>query len=721
MSVIQQIQEKYAKVMAVIIALALVIFVVMLAFENGGSLFNDRGPQPVGKVNGEEVGYNEFKEAVDATEEQFKQQYQTDVSNPAMTQKAVSQAWSQVVVMKLLNEEIKKVGLEVSQAELGDYLYGANPPQMLAQAFTDPNTGLYDAQLAQENIRQMLASSDVEQRNRVVASLEGLENERLYQKYISLLVNSYNVPKWLVEKQKADDAKIASISVVKEFYSNVPVDSASNVTDKEIADYIAKHKDEFKQEASRTISYVAFSALPTADDTAATLRSIVELKPEFDSTLDAASVLNRNGSAIPYTEIYFPKSQLNSANLAMGVGFKDSILLLPKNGVYGPYLDGDAYVMAKLLDSKVLPDSVKCRHVLISNNPQQGGFEDGEAKRKIDSVEAAIRGGASFAAMVQQYNPESDGSRVTNGEMTFASTQIQSENFAPEFGQFILFDGKPGDRKVVKTSFGYHYIEILSFIKPETHYQIAYMAKKIEASGETDNNASNQASVFAAAVKDMKSFDAEVEKLRPEGINKLTASLPVNGAQLVGVGFSRPFVRKVYEADRGDIVGPERVGESYVVAIVADVLNEGTMSPATARPRVEPLLINHKKAQSIARKIGTITTLEAAATALGGRNIESFDSLRLTGVRPAGLTRESRVIGAAFNPAYNGKVVPEVIEGAEGVYVVRVDSQSVTSNTEGSIDEMRKTQIQYGRNTFASPQVALRKAATIKDDTAKHF
>ena len=37
MSVIQKIQEKYAKLMAVIIAVALLTFVVMLAFENGGT------------------------------------------------------------------------------------------------------------------------------------------------------------------------------------------------------------------------------------------------------------------------------------------------------------------------------------------------------------------------------------------------------------------------------------------------------------------------------------------------------------------------------------------------------------------------------------------------------------------------------------------------------------------------------------------------------------
>src|SRR5690606_11585121 len=124
-------------------------------------------------------------------------------SNPALTQMAVTQAWDQMVVVKLLDAEIKKMGLTVTKAEMGDYLYGANPPQMMQQAFTDPETGIYNAQLAQQSINQALRSPDREERNRVVAALEGMENELLYQKYISLLVNSYNVPRWLVEKQAA--------------------------------------------------------------------------------------------------------------------------------------------------------------------------------------------------------------------------------------------------------------------------------------------------------------------------------------------------------------------------------------------------------------------------------------------------------------------------------------------------------------------------------------
>ncbi len=73
MSVIQKIQDKYGKVMAIIIALALVVFVIMLAFENGGSLF--RGDTTtVGKVNGESIEFNSFKGMVDQQTQMLEQQ-----------------------------------------------------------------------------------------------------------------------------------------------------------------------------------------------------------------------------------------------------------------------------------------------------------------------------------------------------------------------------------------------------------------------------------------------------------------------------------------------------------------------------------------------------------------------------------------------------------------------------------------------------------------------
>ncbi|MBL7755976.1 MAG: peptidylprolyl isomerase, partial [Chitinophagaceae bacterium] len=613
----------------------------------------------------------------------------------ALTQQAVSNAWNMEVNRILLETEMKKLGMQIGKKELGDILYGANPPADLRQRFSDPETGVYNAQAAKQAIDNMLKTADAKSKEQFNLYLNSLENMRLEEKYTSLLNNSINFPRWLIEKQNEDNSLMARVSFVKEFYSNV-ADTAVKVTDKEIEEYVAKHKSEFKQEESRSIAYVAFSALPTGEDSAAALKSIVDLKPEFDTTSDAGSFVLRNASSLEYSDSYFPKSQLTMANMQMGLSFKDTILSLAKNAVYGPYLDGNSYVLAKMLDSKVLPDSVKCRHILISTNEQQGGFADSTAKRKIDSIEAAIKGGASWATLAANYNP--DGTRTTAGEMTFSSTQIQSEGFAPEFGQFILFDGKPGESKVVKTSFGYHYINIMSFIKPEQHYKIAYFARPIEASQETDNNANNLANKFAADSRDAKSFEASAEKLKAQGINKLIATdIPPTGSQIVGLGVSRNFVKEIYAADKGDVLAPERVGDNWVVAMVTDVQKEGTMPAAKARYMVEPLLLKHKKAEVIAKKIGTITTLEAAAAALGGRNIETADSLRFAGTRPASLSSETRVIGAAFNMQNKGKVVPQALEGAEGVYVLRVDDISATANTDSNVAEQRKAQYQQAK------------------------
>lgn len=717
MSVIQQIQEKYAKLMAIIIALALIIFVVMLAFENGGSLFRGGNGTSVGKVNGKSIEQAEFANMVEQQKNYMIQQGYPQ--SEALTQQAVSNAWNMEVNRILLETEMKKLGMQIGKKELGDILYGANPPADLRQRFSDPETGVYNAQAAKQAIDNMLKTADAKSKEQFNLYLNSLENMRLEEKYTSLLNNSVNFPRWLIEKQNEDNSLMARVSFVKEFYSNV-ADTAVKVTDKEIEEYVAKHKSEFKQEESRGIAYVAFSALPTGEDSAAALKSIVDLKPEFDTTADAGSFVLRNGSSLEYSDSYFPKSQLTMANMQMGLSFKDTILSLAKNAVYGPYLDGNSYVLAKMLDSKVLPDSVKCRHILISTNEQQGGFADSTAKRKIDSIEAAIKGGASWATLAASYNP--DGTRTTAGEMTFSSTQIQSEGFAPEFGQFILFDGKPGESKVVKTTYGYHYINIMSFIKPEQHYKIAYFARPIEASQETDNNANNLANKFAADSRDAKSFDASAEKLKAQGINKLIATdIPPTGSQIVGLGVSRNFVKEIYAADKGDVLAPERVGDNWVVAMVTDVQKEGTMPAAKARYMVEPLLLKHKKAELIAKKIGTITTLEAAAAALGGRNIETADSLRFAGVRPASLSSETRVIGAAFNMQNKGKVVPQALEGAEGVYVLRVDDISATANTDSNVAEQRKVQYQQAKMRGSYPPLALREAATIKNNLSKMY
>ncbi len=720
MSVIQQIQEKYAKLMAVIIAIALIIFVVMLAFENGGSLFRGSNATTVGKVNGEAIDVNSFQKKVTQIEDYMKNS-QGYPAGAALNQQAIEQAWNSEVSQLVMNSELEKLGMQIGKREIGDILYGENPPQDLRQQFTD-ESGRYNAQLAKSQIDQMLKKGTAEQKAQFNAYLNNLEFGRMNEKYVSLFTNSVNTPKWMVEKQNADNSQISKIAFVRELYSSVP-DSSVKVSDAEIQEYVNKHKEDFKQEESRSIAYVAFSALPSAADTAQTLKDVLEAKPELDSTTDAVGMINRLGSSLPYSEIYYPKSQLLKANQQMNLGFKDTILSLPKNGVYGPYLDGGSYVLAKLLDTKILPDSVKCRHILLGTVDRSGQpiMDDSIAHAKADSIAMAIRNGANFDTLETKYSTDQVAHK-DKGVMTFSSTDIQNENFAKEFGDFILNDGKPGDKKVIKTSFGYHYIEILSAINPEMHYKIAYLGKKIEAGTDTENGANNEAAQFASNSRDQKAFDANADSLRAKGINKLiAANIPPTGYQIDGLGISRPFVKSIYEADLGEVLEPERVGDNWVVAIVTEINKKGTQSVAKARPVVERLLINHKKAETIAKKIGNITTLEAAAATLGGRNIEVVDSLRLTGSASPVLGQEPKIFGAAFNPANKGKVVPQAIEGAQGVYVLRVDNVSATSVIDANVAEQRKAMYQQGKMRAAYPQAALQEAADIKDYRSKIY
>ncbi|MGB3007418.1 MAG: hypothetical protein WBC06_12960, partial [Chitinophagaceae bacterium] len=72
------------------------------------------------------------------------------------------------------------------------------------------------------------------------------------------------------------------------------------------------------------------------------------------------------------------------------------------------------------------------------------------------------------------------------------------------------------------------------------------------------------------------------------------------------------------------------------------------------------------------------------------------------------------------------KIVPEVLEGVNGVYVVRVDSTGTTS-VPVSIAEQRIQMTQQAKQYFSNPQSpayplnTLRSAATIKDKRGNRY
>lgn len=720
MSIMQTIREKGAKVTVVLIAIALLGFILTDYFSGKGRGGFVGGAKNIGKVNGKSVSYESFNKRVELMENNMKQQGYP--SSPALTQQALDQTWNQEISRLLLADEIDKLGMRISKKELGDILYGTNAPQDLKQQFSDETTGQYNPVLAKQNIDQMLKKGTQEQKDNINNYINDLEEQRKQEKYIMLLANSINYPRWFVEKQTADNSLVAKVSMVKEVYTSI-ADSTIKIDDKEIAAYINKHKDEYKQEESRGIQYVSFSAAPSAADSVETSKALLELKPELQSTTNMELFLAAEGVSNYYNGYKSGKSIQSE--------YKDSILRTSVGEVYGPYLEGGNYVLAKVEGVRQMPDTVTLRHILVATiqrDPQTGQSfpvrDTATAKTRIDSIQTALRSGSNFDTLVVKLSDD-PGSKDKGG----VYENVPSGQMVSAFNDFIFLN-PVGSKGIVKTEFGYHYIEILSQKGGGTGYKIAYLPKEIIASQETDSKAQNDANLFAGDCRDIKSFDQTFEKnWKSKGYVKgIATDIKRIGGEVRGLGYSRSFVRNIYAAKGGEVLKPERIDDNYIVAIVVEVLKEGTMAVLKARPQIEPLLINKKKADVLRKKVGTVTTLEAASTALNNNPIETVDSIRMSSRSGAtALSFEPRITGVVFNPANKGKVCPEVLEGISGVYVIRVDEVAATPVTEGNVDDKRKLLKDQGKQMVSNPQApaypvnALRKAATISDKRAERY
>lgn len=709
MSVIQQIRDKYARWAVVAIAVSLLGFILMDAF-SGRSSFGGNSTT-IGKINGKEIEFVDFDRNVKAREEMYKQQ--GNDMGEATRQQVLEGVWEAEVTQQLMQDQFEKLGMTVGSKELTDMIYSDRPSQAALQMFGNAQTGEYNAQGLQQYVSQVKKSKDQAKLDELNNAFIQIENSRLMEKYMSLLTNSTYFPKWFVEKQNVDNSLIGNASFVAVPYATIS-DSAVKVSDDDIKKYMNEHKKDFEQkEETRSINYVVFSAAPTAADTAATKAQVEALKAPFAAAADPGAFVTQQGSTSPFYDGYFGASTIQ-------IPVKDSIFALPDGGIYGPYLDGGSFVLARKVDMKVMPDSAKVRHILVqTTNPQTGQIilDDATAKKRIDSIHLAIKGGVNFDSLALRFSDDA-GSKEKGGVYDY----FPQGQMVKAFNEFA-FEKPVGSRDVVKTEFGYHLIEVLGQKGSQPHYKVAYLSKAVVPSQETETAAANAANQFAGESKDLKAFNANFDKnLKGKGINKLVAQdIRPMDFQITGLGASRQLVRAIFEADRGDVIQPERIGDNYVVAVVTDVNEAGMQSVSRARSTVEPILRNQKKAAQIKQRLDNVTTLETASTTLG-QPIQTADSLRFVGPNNV-LGFESKVIGAVFNPANKGKVVPEAIEGQSGVFVVRVNNTATAPVGNANVEDQRRMMVMQARQAmmYRSPVDALKADAKIKDNRAKFY
>ena len=690
MSIIQRIRDKGAWIMFGIIALALIAFILQDGVRQGGGLFNNT--TVLGEVNGTKIERVAFDEKLNDLEK-------LAAGQEGPREELMGQLWNQEVEQLLLKEQYDHLGLMVSPKELSDILFGPNSP--LKQEFTDPTTGLFRENDARQAIANMKKSKNSDQTRMVnTVYVVPTVEKALRIKYQSLLLQSSYIPKWLLEKQQADNNNIANISYVYYPYVAMP-DSSVKVTDDDIASYVKKHESEYqKPEETRNITYVSFSAAPSSTDSANVYNELMSLKDSFTNSKDMDAFFAKNSTTLPFYNSYFSKNRIQQPN-------KDTLVKIPVGNSYGPYIDGNNFVLAKMIGTKVWPDSAKVRHILIAFNDSRTGQairNDSMAMKLADSIQNAIITGADFAALCARYSDD-PGSKDKGGVYEFFP---QGQMVAP-FNDFA-FDKPVGTRGVVKTEFGYHFMEVLGQKNPNPAYKIAYLARPILAGTETEAAAATAASQFIASAKNAKQFSDQATKSNKQllGVNEIKQ----NDFNVGTLGQSRSLVRWVYQNSVGDISEPTTIGDQVIVALINGIYKKGTMSVAEAKPLVENFVRNQKKAAIIASTKFKGTTLAELTTSTGSP-IQVADSLSFTAPFISGIGSEPKVVGAAFNKSLLGKTSAP-IKGTTGVFAIQADVVGARPSMQDPATFKQSLMQMLRSGTFRS-QEALRKAATIKD------
>ncbi len=709
MQIIQSIRDKGAAITVSVIVLCLIGFVLMDAKQGNSRMFGSASTS-VGKVNGEAILLSDFNKKMKQAETQEEQRSGQRPTGTKINQMR-EQVWNQVVAEKIFYSEAEKLGISFTAKELSAILLSNDQanPFMQEQGMVDPATGKLDITKAQEALRNIKKFKG-EQKEAVNAQvIEPLKLTTTVAKYSGLINASAYYPTWMQQKETAAAKNFASISYVAVTYSEIS-DSTVKVTDADINEYVKKNKELFKQEAGRKISYITFSQLASADDSLKIKQQVENLKASFAADTNAMAFVARNTSVIDFNDNFLPKSKIQSSQV-------DTIVTYPIGTVVGPYVDGSTYVLAKVIGTKQLPDSVRARHILIpTNDPQTGApvNADSTAKKLADSIFNAIKGGADFAALAAKYS--SDGSKDKGGDLgTFGYGAM-----VPEFNDFT-FNKPVGSKEVVRTQFGYHVIEIMNQTNFKPAYKIAFVAKDITPSDATINNASLQATK-ASAEKDAASLSKYASA---NGLKMIQSTTIVkeNDFSIGGLQDARQLVRWAFEAKKGAISEPFNIDDQFVVAIIDKIEEEGQQDAATARTGAEVIIRNQKKAAIIKTKLGATPTLESAAAAYQKQIIQAGadSALTLNAQIINGLGMEPKVIGASFNKDYLTKTSP-AIEGTMGVYVLKVNSVSQKSADAPDVAAQQVTsRLSAIRSQTNNWYEGLKKQATIKDTRSKVF
>jgi peptidyl-prolyl cis-trans isomerase D len=700
MGIMGFLRERMGKILAIVIGVALLGFIAEEVVRSGNSFFRGDANN-IGQVNGEKITYVSFNERLEQSTQQFKQQSGGQSLTPQVTNYLQETTWNQYLTELLLNKEIDRLGLVIGEDETRSMVSGNNPDPQIQRQFVGDN-GQFDKnklnqflgylQTPKADPKQLQAWSDF------VTQLVAAKRQ---QKYMTLVTNGLYVNSLDAQDDYLAKNKLANFKYTVLDYASVP-DASLKLTDDDYSAYYNEHKNEFKApEELRSFEYISFNAAPSKDDSAAVKTQVNKLAADLKaSTNDSLFVQINSETKAPLT--YQKKGQLDPK--------LDSVMFAAEKGfVYGPYLSNGSYKIAKLVDAKISPDSVKARHILL-NPATEGGVD--KALAKADSIKKLLIGGRSFADLANTFSIDKTANQKGGELGTFGRGAM-----VPAFDDAV-FSAPKGEYKIVTTQFGVHLFQVEEQKGSSKYVKVAMVDKPLTPSSKTQSAVYSKAQSFLSSLNG-DNFEAQAKKAglpvkNAEDVNGTAATVP-------GLDNARDIVKWVFKSDKGTFSDQVfAVGDQYVVARVSAIKPKGLLALDVVKKQIEPMVRIRVKAKQLSDKfqsaMNSASTIDQVAQKAGSKVVPLQNIVFANPVIP-GSAAEYKVVGTVFGLQPNK--VSKPIEGQQGVYVVSLDGFTNPAQLTNNVREKQTIGQALVQRSPGQVLDALKDKANVKDNRAK--
>lgn len=703
MSVINKIRE-HSGVAVGVIAVSLLLFIVGGDLLGGRNLFGGN-QQEVGEIAGQSIDVQDFNAKVDQLRAQYEQQTGRAPGEQELAQLR-EQAWNQLLFDIAYQKEFDKLGLKVSPEELYDMVQGNNISPAVRQAFTNPQTGVFDkSQIISylKGIRNLPP-----QQQAAWASFEqSISENRLRDKYEGLLrMSTYATTAEAEKEYQAQNTK-ANIKLLFVPYYAIN-DTTVKVTDSELQSYLDKHKDEFPGVDSRSIQYVTFSVAPSKEDSASLYSEIKTLARGLGAAGNDSTFAQQNSDVrVP---LYMTAGEMPEQ-------LRASIPTFAKGGIYGPFREGNTYFIYKYGGTKTDTSyTARASHILIRPTAQTDSAK-ADARRRAQALLEQIQGGANFEVLAQQNS--ADGSAQLGGDLGPFKNNGQ---MVKPFESAVFGATSAGlIPRLIETDFGYHIIKVT---QPKTNqlYRIVGIGKSIAPSQTTRDEALRKADQFASGVSSQDEFNAKVKD--EKGLVVATAErIPEGANQVNALTDARPLVRWAFEkkTDVGDVSEPFEIGDQYVVAVLTNKTSKDDVKVSDYKNELTAKVRNQLKGEQIISKLGSASgSLESIAQKYGaGALVETVDDVNLA----TGFLRSAGVDPTALGKAFGLKAGQRSKPFAGEAGVLMVEPTQITPAPAIADYTMYKTQLQQNNSARTGFYIneAIKEAAKVEDNRARFF